>query len=277
MESQIIQELLNKIKTSKKYKSIADEIIIKEINDYLNKNKIKNISKYDIKQIKKSLHMNYASFQTGKKNKTSKYLDDLKNKIDNNENINEETRKLLSVTLSTKERFDDYKKIYSQIFQITGKPKTIIDLGCGFNVFSYPLMNLNELTYCAYDINEEDIDYLNKYFKIMKPLGLAGKSAILDLRNLSKILYLPSSDIIFLFMVIDVIDKDNHKNSEELIRQLMDKRKAKYIVASFATKTFGRKQMNFPKRKWFELMLKRIGLRFQTIQTNNEVFYVINE
>jgi len=83
------------------------------------------------------------------------------------------------------------------------------------------------------------------------------------------------SDVIFLFKVIDIIDKKNHKHSEQLIKQLLQK--TKFIVASFATKTITRKNMNFPNRKWFELMLNRNSIKFKNIKTDNEIYYIINK
>lgn len=271
MQSTLIQDLSSEIKTSKKYRSIADEIVLSEINNYLKKNKITKISKQDIKEIRNQLHKSYASFQTKHKNKINLYLEELK-KFSNDSEI---TKKLLSITLSTKERLDDYQKIYSKIFKITGKPKTIIDLGCGFNPFSYPLMNLKHLTYYAHDISQADINYLNEYFRIMKPMGLEGKASILDIRNINNVSNLPSADIVLILKVIDILDKNNHKPSEELIKIIINK--TKFIVASFATKTLTRKNMNNPNRLWFELMLKRIGFKYHIINTENEIFYVINK
>lgn len=92
---------------------------------------------------------------------------------------------------------------------------------------------------------------------------------------MSKIKSLPNSDIIFLFKIIDLIDFKSHKPSEELIKILMQK--TKFLVASFATKTLTNRNMNFPERKWFELMLSRNNLRFQSFKTPNELFYVINK
>lgn len=267
----IANELLNQVKQNKKYKSIADEIIQDEINKYLKRNKIKKITKQDIKEIRNQLHKSYASFQTRKKNKIQDYLDELKKDPNNKENIN----KLLSITLSTKERLLDYKNIYKKIFQITGKPNIILDLGSGLNPFSFPLMNLSELTYYSYDINEQDIDYLNQYFKIMNNQGLTGKAQILNIQNIKNISSLPTSDIVFLFKAIDILDKNNHKPSEKLINVLKDK--TRFIVSSFATKTLTRKTMNNPDRKWFELMLDRNNLKFQIIKTDNEIFYVIHK
>lgn len=268
MES-IINEFLKQVKANKKYKSIADEVVLEEINNYIEKNKITKITKQDIKKIRDSLHRSYASFQTKNKNKIKYYLQELKN----NQNNKEITNKLLSITLSTKERLNDYKELYKKIFNITGIPKIIIDLGAGFNLFSFPFMKLSNLTYYSYDINQEDVDYLNQYFKIMESRGLNGGASIADVRNLREISTLPLSDIIFMFKLIDIIDKDSHKSSEELIKILI--KKTKFIVVSFATKTLTRKNMNYPNRKWFELMLTRLKLKFQILKFPNEIFYII--
>ena len=109
----------------------------------------------------------------------------------------------------------------------------------------------------------------------MKKHKLEGKAAILNLRNPKSISKLPSSDIIFLFKIIDILDKseNNHKPSEALIKTLI--KKTDFIIASFATRTITRKKMNFPKRKWFELMLERNNLKFKIIEMDNEIYYVI--
>lgn len=283
----MIQEILKKIKENKKYKNLSDIVVKKEIQNYFKNqkpNKTENITKQDIKNIRARLHKFYSSFQTKKKNKKYLYLNDLKklinikNSSENNikdiENIN---NNLLSLTLSTKERLNDYSELYQQIFKITGNPETIIDLGSGLNPLSFPLMNLKKLNYYAYDIDEEDIKFLNQYFQIIKINGLNGKAAILDMRNLREISQIPSANIVFLFKIIDILNQSekNYKLSEEIIKKLITK--SKYVVASFATKTITRKKMNYPNRKWFELMLKRNNLYFNIIKTDNEVFYVIKK
>jgi len=268
----LIQEILKKIKQNKKYSSITDDIIQKEIISYLKSNpKTTQKDKETIKEIRAKLHKIYSSFQTKKTRKREKYLEELKQKINNKEPISETTNKLLSITLSTKERINDYEKLYKNIFLITNKPKILIDLGAGLNPLSYSLMNFNKLTYYSYDIHEQDKIFLNKYFKIMKPLGLEGKANILDITNLTQLTKLPNSDLIFLFKILDLIQ--TKKLAEKIILTLI--KKTKYIVVSFPTKTITRKQMNNPKRKWFELMLERNNLNYKIIEIGNEIFYVI--
>jgi len=270
----MIPQILQKVKAHKKYKSISDEVVIEEIKKYLKLNpNITSIDRQLIKDIRKELHLSYASFQTKKKSQRQKYLAQMRENLDN-----KLTEKLLLITLSTKERLHDYKKLYKQIFKITSTPKTIIDLGCGLNPVSYPYMNLTnkKLKYYAYDIDTDDMDFLNDYFTIMKKHGLDGKASILNLKNKSKVSKLPKADIIFLFKVIDILDKseNNHKPSEALIKTIIPK--TKFIVASFATRTITRRKMNYPNRKWFELMLKRNNLQFTTIKTDNEIYYIVS-
>ncbi|MBD3252909.1 hypothetical protein GF386_04210 [Candidatus Pacearchaeota archaeon] len=285
------KKLLEKIKSSRKYKSLSEDLIKNEINDFLKKNQKTNQIKKEkqaLKQIKAELHRIYASYQKKNKRKKQKYLNELtelikqKNKISNQEfNIQllEITNKLLSMNRSTKERLDNYPVFYKKLFQLTGKPKTILDLGSGLNPCSLPyiLTNMKELNYYAYDIDKEDIDFLNDYFRIMKKSvnkknSLKTKASILNLKNLDKVSNISSSDIIFMFKLTDLLGS---KISEQLIKKLINK--TRFIVVSFATKTLSGKLMNLPRRRGFELMLKRNNLKFQTIIIKNEIFYVIHE
>ena len=283
-------KILERIKKSKKYQGICEEIILEEIKKYFKLNSNLNFKsnlktkisekklKLIIKAIKKELHLFYSCFQTKKKKKQRHfYLNELDKKIKNKKDLKEIQKtidKLLSATISTKERLNRYPKIYRKIFEITKNPKIILDLGCGFNPFSFFYMGLKKLKYLAYDINENDINFLNKFFKIIYVQGLEGKAEILNIKNKIKISKLPKADIILLFKIIDLMDKKSHKQSEELIKQLISK--AKFIIVSFPTTTITKKRMNFPKRKWFELMLNRINLKFRIFKTDNEIFYIID-
>ncbi len=269
MQNNIINELLTEVKKNRKYSTISDEIILNEVKSYLKSNP--NISKPDkvfIKEIRAKLHRLYSSYLRGKKNKRIKLLDEFKKDPSNINIIN----KILLTSVSAKERLSDYENLYKEIFKLTGKPKIIIDLGCGLNPLSYTFMNLEKAEYYAYDIDSEDIGFLNNYFEIAQQLGLSGKAQILNVQNIKDILKLPHSDIIFLFKLLDLIDKKN-KNLENIILLLI--KKAKFIIASFATRTISGKKMNLPRRKGFELMLNKLNLKYQIININNEIFYVI--
>ena len=263
----MIKTLLSKVKANKKYRTISDEIVEKEIEDYLKKfkriNNNKNIEEeIAVKEIRKNLHRVYSSYQTGKKNKKEKYLEGL------------DTEKLLSLTHSTRERLDYYEDIYFKLFRLTGEPKTIVDLGCGLNPLSIEFMYLTKpFAYYAYDIDEKDKSFLNKYFeKIKSKFNVTGVANILDINNKEKLASIPNSDIMFLFKTLDLID-NKKTNKNELIKFLLTK--TKYLVVSFATATLGGRRMQLTSRTGFEAFLERNNFEFEIIRIPNEVFYVI--
>ncbi|MEK6900454.1 MAG: hypothetical protein AABX05_05000, partial [Nanoarchaeota archaeon] len=101
---------------------------------------------------------------------------------------------ILLTHASTKERLLIYPDLYKNIFAITGKPGIILDLGCGINPFSFSYMKLRKCTYLAYDINEEEIGAINRYFSLLhqKVPYFDGKASAADVASLQKI---PPADI----------------------------------------------------------------------------------
>lgn len=246
---------LIKLIKKKKYEGLSDEFIKKEIELFLRKNP--KIKKEDliIKGVRKRLHNVYGVFQLDKK-KRRRYLQE-------KDFIN-----LLKSNISTRERLKYYKKLYKNIFSITGRPKSILDLGCGLNPVSFEFMDLGEIKYYAVDIDKDDLEFLDTYFKIKR---IDGKTDLLDVTedNLSK---LPKADVCFLFKALDTFErKKGHKFAEKLIKSL----KCKFVVASFPTRTVGGKKMNYPRRGWIERMLERLNFEFETLIFENEIFYVI--
>lgn len=182
-------------------------------------------------------------------------------------------KEILLTHSSTKERLPFYGELYQKIFAVTGKPLTIVDLGSGINPFSIPYMKLKQLAYHAYDLNKEEIASLNKYFKFLNKSNpfFRGKAEVLDITEVKKIL---PADIAFLFKMTDVIDRGRgHKKTEEVITAIS----AKYVIVSFPTITMSGKKMNFPRRKWIELMCRRLNYKFEVLTFSNELFYVMQK
>jgi len=223
-----------------------------------------------LSEIKSELHKIHGSFQKKSRVKREQYLKELK-KNPEDENL---IKKILLTNRSTKEIIGNYEEIYERIFEITKKPKTITDLGCGINPFSFIFMKIKKVIYYAYDIDEEDLEFINKYFNLIKN-RISGKTEILNFSGISdeEIKMIPKSDICFMFKTVDVLDKENHKQSENIIKNI----NSGFVIVSFPKKTLSGKKMNFPSRTWFEIMLERIDLKFEKIDFENEVFYVVKK
>jgi hypothetical protein len=296
IDNTLIDELIDKIKQKKELKEISEEFVKDQLYSYLKSNP-KQVSYLDnknskyykiiVKEIREKLRRVYGLFRVEeeKKKRDSLFENLLKenaNKNINNNNNNKDDGdndnkdiivKILKTHASTKERLPYYEKLYDKIWKITKKPKSIIDLGCGINPFSFVFMNLKNVKLFVYDISNDEIDILNKYFGFLheKNNHFVGKAFTLDALNWRKI---PKADVCFLFKMTDVLDRGKgHKSSELVISNIP----TKFVVVSFPTLTMSGKKMNYPRRKWIELMCDRLEYKYKVIEYANEIFYVIEK
>ena len=266
-------QLVNDIKKKKELSDLSEKFVREHVEKYLKQNpRAKKFldgefsvrsAKYKqiVKDIRAVLRRSYGLFRKDD-GELEKLVSLLKTKRDKNEILKE----ILQLHSSTKERLPFYDKLYKRIFRITGKPRVILDLGCGLNPFSFKFMKFNG-HYHAYDISEKEIGMINKYFWIMK---LKGRAFVADILKEK----FPKADVAFLFKMTDVLDKGKgHKKTEEILKSIP----ASYVVISFPTVTMSNKRMNFPRRKWVELLCERLGYSVTYFEMGNELFYVVGK
>jgi len=245
--------LIKGIKEKKELSSLSGQLVKECLMDYLEKHRIspnklaKQDSRLIIKEVRAELRFLSGQYQKSFKDRP---------KLLKKNNLKE----LLNTHSSTSERLGFYPLIKSKIQEL--KIKSVLDLGCGLNPIA---LASHDLIYFASDIKEDELFLIEQFFKENK---INGKTFVLDLRK--PLINLPKTDLCILFKVLDVIDK-KHKLSEKIILSLP----SKYILISFPTKKLSGKSMNHPKRKWFENILIRNKLEFETFSIPNEIFYLI--
>ena len=165
---------------------------------------------------------------------------------------------------SADERAEFYDVLYKKIFAVTGKATVILDVSAGLNPFHFPFKDF-KCEYIATELSLEDCKKIEAFFKKNK---IKGQALQVDLK---KDFYLPAADVVFLFKILDSIENKGHKIAEKIIKSL----DAGHAVVSFATRTVGDKKMSFPRRRWFEVMIERLGFKYSVIEFSNEIFYII--
>lgn len=283
-----VHQLISLIKKKKELKEVSSEFVHNQLRAYFQKhptstNALDNprSKKYKIviKDVRALLRRVYGLFRAEARRS------DLGGLVKELFRTQGETQKrivnaLLSAHASTKERLPLYAQLYPKLWKITGKPKRIIDLGCGLNPFSLPLMGLRSVEYSAYDLSMGEVSLLKDFFRLMHAQNkrMNGEAAVLDLLDhvsLDSLLQaLPQADICFLFKMTDVLDQGKgHKATEEVLQKLP----CRFVVVSFATKTMSGKAMTAPRRKWMEWLCGRLGWKYQVIDLPTELFYVIEK
>lgn len=208
-------------------------------------------------------------------NKKKYYIDCLR-KADK-EKKKEIIQKILQNHQSTFERNSSYKALYEKILENYAqnrqntKPKKIADLGCGYNPFAYKYIGCTP-KYFATDINNEDLDFIQKYFDVEK---IEGKTENLDLTDKKSLAFIENetkdSDICFLFKLLDSLESKKRGSSAELLRHIH----SKLIVVSFPTKTISGKSEIKGKRKWFDRIVEAEKYKKEEFVLENEKYVLL--
>jgi hypothetical protein len=269
-----LKEIISKVKT-KKWKNLGDEAITEKINLFLKRNpkvKIDDLNEKEaksiIKFVRQEMHRSYGAFQSDVA-KRDKLLEEFRKEKDTDKKENIKL-KILKTHSSTRERLDFYDELKEKLNKFI-EGKIILDLGAGLNSLIF-----DENKIIAIEFNKNDIDFLNKYFRLINENKIIKNkeekksiAILLDLtkkENIDKLNKL-KFDVIFAWKLFDLLNSD--------VIEAILKLNAETIIASFSTKTLGNREMNFPKRIWFEKKLNEMNLKYETMQFENEIFYVI--
>jgi len=182
-----------------------------------------------------------------------------------------DAKSLLLAHQSTQERLPFYDRIYKELANRIPSPKTVADLGCGMNPLSYAYMVKHgwKPELIASDLSRNDMLLLAKFFH---RFSISGRTIAIDLTKDFDILDDIHADVIFLWKVLDSIEETNRHISYKLFEHLH----AKWVVVSFPTMSLGgQKRISTRGRSWFERLLHRGNLAFETFSVENELFYVV--
>jgi 16S rRNA (guanine(1405)-N(7))-methyltransferase len=153
---------------------------------------------------------------------------------------NRDVTSLLRLHASTRERLPHYAEFYQFILSRITPPASIMDLGCGFNPFSLPLL-LQQLPaahlkiYHAYDIDTRQAAVLNQFFTLH---SLPPAAECLDLAVETPT---PAADLALMLKLLPVLDAQAPAatgNGFRLARSL----KAKHLVITYPLKSLGGKE-----------------------------------
>jgi hypothetical protein len=268
-----VQTLIDDVRSKKELAFFSKELIVeyatklilqnKKLREEFESKNLRKEYKQLIKDIREKSRRIYGSYITKKYGTREKLLED------------KDYLKMLDIHLSTKERKDSYVEIYSTLMEKTCVPKSILDIGCGFNPFSAEILfelTSKKITYHASDIGKDDTDFLQKYFKMSSAVTAKSEAFACDAsKETEHVKLTQKTDWCLLLKALDPIEESNENISYKLIPMI----ESKWIIASFPTITISQKPMRNKRRNWFEKVLNRQELEFEMVEIANELFYII--
>jgi 16S rRNA (guanine(1405)-N(7))-methyltransferase len=183
--------------------------------------------------------------------------------------INAVCADILHTHLSTRERQPLLPAFYDEIFAITGKPKTLLDLACGLNPLAFPWMGLdNDTAFYAYDIHEPRIGLLNHYFR------LQGLPPLAKLQDIAHHFPQETGDVALFLKEMPRFSR----NYGNLGRPLLEALPVKWLVISFpAVSAHGGRKLDGRYREFMYQLIDGHDWPITELLFGEEMVFCINK
>ena len=242
-----LDRIVTAVSGARKYRSVCAETIRRIADDEMaNHDDLKTA----IKATKRRLHQAYGAFEWRLDYDTAYGRLELAYETGLKTEIKAASRDVLSLHSSTRERLPLLDRFYVEIFQVTGQPGSLLDLGCGLNPLALPWMGLPAATrYTPIDIDVERIGFLNRYLALAERQPLARCQDVLVQPP-------PEADVALLLKMSPSLERQ----ASGATLRLMDQISAPFVVVSYAIKSLGGREkgmLDHYERQFQELAADR--------------------
>ena len=261
-----VTEIVQKILSSKKYRSIYDKTVERVVRRCLEKYEEKHAEK----KARNILHQIWSAYYDQKPD-YKHILDKFVSNVNNGAEVKQEILKLISIQSSTSERIPILDDFYGKIFSVIGCPSSIIEHACGFNPLTTLWMDLPEnVKYQALDIENDLIDFLKSvidFLNLSDRIEIRQGDVLID--------EFDYADVVFMLKFLPVLEQQHKGSSLDVMR----KQKCRYMVVSFPVKSLSgiEKGMSGFYSNWFKNLIKDENWQYDEILYNTELVFIIQK
>ena len=130
---------------------------------------------------------------------------------------------------STRERLPHLDRFHDAIWQVTGRPTSVLDLGCGLNPLALPWMGIGAARYVAVDVDSGTLATVRGF------LEAAGQPHAVEASDLVSDPPAEAADVAFFLKLVTTLDRQDPAAATRLVRHL----RARHAVVSFAARRLG--------------------------------------
>ena len=229
-----------------------------------------------VKAAKSQLHQSAAAYMRRKLDYVAAHrqlhtaVDAAQRESDGDPAVRTLLRRLMAAHASTHERLPLLDTLYPQLFKQLPPVRSVLDIACGLHPLARPWMPIPpDVPYFAFDIFSDQIDFLNRFFRVMGYAGAAAQRNVLD--DMSA----PPADIAFLLKTLPCLEQIESGAGERLLHQI----DAPILIVSFPNHTLaGRKQgMAQHYTTSFLSQIKKAGWQTDSLSYPSELVYIVQK
>jgi 16S rRNA (guanine(1405)-N(7))-methyltransferase len=230
MESHQLDQLIEAIQASPKYKSVSSDLVRYIGTQELAKGHNHNL-KEAIKATKNKLHQVGGAYQDSAPRYRA-WLDKLKqaSQTENRKELLAVCEWIMQYHSSTRERLPILEQFYSTILAGLPPINSVIDIACGLHPLAIPWMPLaGPATYYAYDMYQDMTDFLNECLSLLHVQGYAQACNVIHSCPTQRV------DLAFMLKAIPCLEQVDRSAGLRLLETV----NADYLVVSFPTHSLG--------------------------------------
>jgi len=183
--------------------------------------------------------------------------------------IRETCQLVLALHASSKERLEQMEEVFETLWSMIDPPSSVLDIACGLNPFALPWMHLpTETRYQAFDVDCKMIELVSAF------LSRYGKVYSAQCCDVVTTPPTESADVALFLKSFPCFEQQDKGSGFRVLEAL----NTKWIIVSFPARTLGGRRVGM-ERHYAELaeqLIQRLGGGSESVQTDNELFYVID-
>jgi len=248
-----MNDLFEKLVQSKKYRDVCPDTIRRILSECaLKYKKEKDVEK----AAREKLHGITSAFMSESEFKRAMKLAE-----------SGDLESLLACHASTRERLPlaDMDRCYGAIFEVTGKPESVLDLACGMNPV-YLKQRLPEARIVGVDISGQSKTVIQ---------ACCGAEILHGDLLCEGSIPRERFDVALLFKILPLLDRQMSGSADRVLKRI----DARFIAVSFPTRTLGGRNVGMAENysRWMEEHLPENRAVAAKLETGNELFYILEE
>ena len=269
MTEPILDQAVSAVASSKKYEAVCPDTIRRIAARELAAEPRAGV-KALVKATKRGLHQICGAFEQAPDYEAAYQQIEGAYRAGSRAEIQSACRRALALHSSTRERLPILDQFYARIWQATGRPGSVLDLGCGLNPVALPWMELaSGSRYTALDIDAAGIHFVNRYLQLagLEPLA-RWQDILADPPGREE-----QADVALLLKTSSTLERQEKGTTARVVEAL----RAPFVVVSFAVKSLGGRDKGMPAhyRRQFQAMAQGRPWRVEELAFETELAFVV--
>ena len=264
-DAEALERVLAELRRSRRYRDVCEAVARRAAEDALARSG--GEVRAAAKRAKRALHQIYGAFVPAPL-RAEHWLAELEASLAAGADVRDVLREILAAHASTRERLPVLGRFYAEIFAATGRPRRVLDLGCGLAPLAAPWMGLEPgARYVGVELEHGLVRF------VAAALELLGVDAEIRAQDLLAPAPLPESDVAFALKLWPTLEQQGPGRAAELLGRVH----AAHIVASFPRRSLGGRGGKALERAPAEAFLTWAGRErgaVKTLEFPDELVYV---